>query len=748
MPKQVVLSHVPVDLSIVEFNLDAGEDIFLTYTWERREGPEIRRTGKGPPEMDLIGGQPAKVVVDAFGLRLGSWLIQEELRAEEHNDATKALDHARGAGAPQEEVDVLRRTLNELQPNGIRAHDTVFTNLYPGFEIVGHQGCGDLTMNYWNVAYFNSDLGQDNSLGDRAPTLVCLPKEPLEFRTYSCLVKWKGSEAGMGRLSIEEVQFHRRTQVTDPNEMVWVRYGDMPLPRGDRIEFAVSNQQVIRDGKVVPVVTSCHQFSDLRHLLQMSNLNPGESLYPGEPRQASGEYRPRDFFNKKQYGDIWFGESAFLEDKSQNLLRAALAGPVFLEPPAGANERVLRSAFVLAKYREVRSPLEPLSSGTWRFVQRSSQETLVEIFFKRNTYGWTMIGLSPDNRRVLCLACTGRPGVNGYVLEDAAEILLRAGAWNALLIDEGADIFQKVRLDDGQLRDMVPRIRKRLRATFIFARPAHGLGCELRPPETEEAEELSLAPGTEDREKVSLTCEPRGVADHRKVGLAPKDQGRKPWCVGFASAAAREYLLVQPELLSPRFLHYWCKQKDGRPDIEGTFLWAAGRVLREKGVCREAIWGYNSDIRTPPPSSATDAAQFRIYRFQRLHDIRPGTMLRNMKCWLDHHGPLIAGVKVYQRWRRAPTEHNGRVAVPADMEILFGGHAICIVGYNDAQRCFAFKNSWGTDWGDKGYGHLPYDYAQTYCLEAWGLLTVSATEETDLATSTDPANGGNNDATT
>ncbi len=100
---------------------------------------------------------------------------------------------------------------------------------------------------------------------------------------------------------------------------------------------------------------------------------------------------------------------------------------------------------------------------------------MVEIHFERNIYAWTMIGLSADNRRILCLACTvdWQRGA-GYILEDAAELLLQAGAHNALLIDEGADVFQKVLQGDGDLRDMVECNRRRLRATFIFARQVKG----------------------------------------------------------------------------------------------------------------------------------------------------------------------------------------------------------------------------------------------------------------------------------
>jgi len=38
-----------------------------------------------------------------------------------------------------------------------------------------------------------------------------------------------------------------------------------------------------------------------------------------------------------------------------------------------------------------------------------------------------------------------------------------------------------------------------------------------------------------------------------------------------------------------------------------------------------------------------------------------------------------------------------------------GGHAMIIVGYNDDEEYWIVKNSWGTIWGDEGYGKISYD---------------------------------------
>ena len=39
-----------------------------------------------------------------------------------------------------------------------------------------------------------------------------------------------------------------------------------------------------------------------------------------------------------------------------------------------------------------------------------------------------------------------------------------------------------------------------------------------------------------------------------------------------------------------------------------------------------------------------------------------------------------------------------------------GGHAVVGVGYDDAKQWFIVRNSWGGQWGMKGYFTLPYAY--------------------------------------
>jgi C1A family cysteine protease len=48
--------------------------------------------------------------------------------------------------------------------------------------------------------------------------------------------------------------------------------------------------------------------------------------------------------------------------------------------------------------------------------------------------------------------------------------------------------------------------------------------------------------------------------------------------------------------------------------------------------------------------------------------------------------------------------------MPGWAERPIGGHAVMAVGYDDARQWMLVRNSWGPEWGMKGYFTLPYAY--------------------------------------
>ena len=207
--------------------------------------------------------------------------------------------------------------------------------------------------------------------------------------------------------------------------------------------------------------------------------------------------------------------------------------------------------------------------------------------------------------------------------------------------------------------------------------------------------------------------------DFSKTMSPVRDQGSEGTCVAFASVSGvKEY---QDKLeyhrlikLSPRFLYSLCKKFDGMPFQEGTYPRIAMKVLLNHGVCHESFWRYLPNKRTLPHKGANqDAKKFKIKAYARLKS------LLEMKRSLLINGPFIAGVKVFKSWFTQRVEREGFIPLPRRNDELAGGHAICIMGYDDKLKIFKFKNSWGAKWGDQGYGYLPYGYMKKYCSDAW-----------------------------
>jgi len=107
------------------------------------------------------------------------------------------------------------------------------------------------------------------------------------------------------------------------------------------------------------------------------------------------------------------------------------------------------------------------------------------------------------------------------------------------------------------------------------------------------------------------------------------------------------------------------------------------------------------------------------------------------KCLADGY-PIIFGLKLTERFFNPGKD--GIIKTPNvndPQSANHGKHAMLIVGYSDKDQAFIVRNSWGTTWGDNGYGYVPYDYMGTskfnfcgqYCIQ--GLTDVDLTVDHD-----------------
>ncbi len=198
-----------------------------------------------------------------------------------------------------------------------------------------------------------------------------------------------------------------------------------------------------------------------------------------------------------------------------------------------------------------------------------------------------------------------------------------------------------------------------------------------------------------------------------------RDQGDEGTCVAFASVVGVKEYADQKEYrkligLSPRYIYSLCKQFDGAPEEEGTYPRIAMKMLLNYGVCPESFWPYKPYQTNDHKSGADQKAKiYKIKAYARLKS------LLEMKRSLMVNGPFLAGVKVFDSWFTPIVQKTGKIPLPKKGEKIAGGHAICIVGYDDRKELFKFKNSWSQNWADQGYGYLPYEYLQKYCQDAW-----------------------------
>jgi C1A family cysteine protease len=226
------------------------------------------------------------------------------------------------------------------------------------------------------------------------------------------------------------------------------------------------------------------------------------------------------------------------------------------------------------------------------------------------------------------------------------------------------------------------------------------------------------------------------------AALPPKVDLRRTWwkigdqedtgsCVGWATAegVVRYHMvtagkLAQSEPLSPRFVWMASKETDESTTLPETFIEGAGTSLkaamdiaRKRGVVTNKLLPFHVATKMytgDEDAFFAEAAQRKISAYFNLH-----RDLGKWKSWLATQGPIMAGVGVDATWDSATaTKGNLDEFKPGTVR---GGHAISVVGYLANGR-FIIRNSWGTAWGDKGFGYASPEYiAGAFFDESYGV---------------------------
>ena len=173
-------------------------------------------------------------------------------------------------------------------------------------------------------------------------------------------------------------------------------------------------------------------------------------------------------------------------------------------------------------------------------------------------------------------------------------------------------------------------------------------------------------------------------------------------CTANAGIADRVMLNKLQVNLSRLFQYYEERFIEGDVSQDGgAQMRDIGKAMQTYGVCEESYFPYDISKFTnqPTPAAVTNALKYKIKSY-----ISVTTQLQIKQVLVLQQKPVLAGIDVYESFESDATAKTGIVLLPKKKEKLLGGHAILIVGYNDTKKWFVCRNSWGSSWGDHGYG--------------------------------------------
>lgn len=191
-------------------------------------------------------------------------------------------------------------------------------------------------------------------------------------------------------------------------------------------------------------------------------------------------------------------------------------------------------------------------------------------------------------------------------------------------------------------------------------------------------------------------------------------------CVGNAIANAYELQVkkLYPDKfveLSRLFVYYNARSFLGeiRRDT-GTTVRAGLKAIKTYGICAESLWPYNIKMFDDRPSAAAyaDAEPRKINAYYRLRSVN------DIMDSLANYKPVVIAMTAFSDFMNL-TGENSTVPMPSKSSIEYGGHAVCLVGYDLSRSAFLAKNSFGVDWGDNGYCWIPFEYFKDYVFEQW-----------------------------
>lgn len=185
--------------------------------------------------------------------------------------------------------------------------------------------------------------------------------------------------------------------------------------------------------------------------------------------------------------------------------------------------------------------------------------------------------------------------------------------------------------------------------------------------------------------------------------------------------------MITARAYSPAFLFRMLEPDDAKCE-GGSSISEALDALKTEGVvmhseidalCLAAI----------DPNHLENAQAGKVKDYLRLfeRDATPEHKVQSIKKSISEKKPIAFGMNCPPSFMRAK-----EVWSPSeDPELNYGGHAMCVIGYDDTKYGGAFEvqNSWSTAWGDEGYTWIKYADFANFAKYAYELVDLPEAKE-------------------
>ena len=234
----------------------------------------------------------------------------------------------------------------------------------------------------------------------------------------------------------------------------------------------------------------------------------------------------------------------------------------------------------------------------------------------------------------------------------------------------------------------------------------------------------------------------REAVDLRPLCSPIRDQGELPSCTSFAVAAMYEMIINASHGgaqgmadMSERFLFYHAHAEKGDWD-EGSNFSTQLAVAGKHGICCEELFPYTGTQQRDAPGETAreDALRHRVMRALQIPLKRDGTQY---ECICENHRLLTSALsegyavgfalKVWDDFGQGP---GAFVPVPSSADGPEGSyHAMVLVGYSESQKCYIVRNSWGEQFGERGYCYVAAVYVDDPAFTNFACIITETTEE-------------------